>query len=39
VIGEGAYVAPHSVVMKRERLLPHVRYEGAPTHPQGPAYE
>jgi non-ribosomal peptide synthetase-like protein len=36
VIGEGAHVAPHSVVMKRERLLAHVRYEGAPTRPQGP---
>jgi non-ribosomal peptide synthetase-like protein len=30
-IGAGAYVAPHSVVMKHERLLPGVRYEGAPT--------
>ena len=30
-IGAGAYVAPHSVVMKQERLLPGVRYEGAPT--------
>jgi non-ribosomal peptide synthetase-like protein len=39
VIGEEAYVAPHSVVMKRERLLPRVRYEGAPTRPQGPAHD
>jgi len=30
-IGAGAYVAPHSVVMKHEHLLPGVRYEGAPT--------
>jgi acetyltransferase-like isoleucine patch superfamily enzyme len=30
-IGECTYVAPHSVVMKRERLLPGRRYEGAPT--------
>jgi non-ribosomal peptide synthetase-like protein len=30
-IGAGAYVAPHSVVMKGEHLLPGVRYEGAPT--------
>ena len=30
-IGAGAYVAPHSVVMKDERLLPGVRYAGAPT--------
>jgi len=30
-IGEGAYVAPHSVVMKGEHLLPDVRYAGAPT--------
>ncbi len=34
VIGERAQVAPHSVVMKRERLLPGVRYGGAPTRPQ-----
>ncbi len=31
VIGEGAYVAPHSVIMKDEFLLPNQRYEGAPT--------
>ena len=30
-IGAGAYVAPHSVVMKGEHLLAGVRYEGAPT--------
>jgi non-ribosomal peptide synthetase-like protein len=30
-IGAGAYVAPHSVVMKDEHLLAGVRYEGAPT--------
>ncbi|MEV4641255.1 amino acid adenylation domain-containing protein [Actinoplanes sp. NPDC049548] len=30
-IGAGAYVAAHSVVMKRERLLPGLRYEGVPT--------
>jgi non-ribosomal peptide synthetase-like protein len=32
-IGERAYVAPHSVVMKRERLLPGRAYEGCPTRP------
>jgi non-ribosomal peptide synthetase-like protein len=30
-IGEGATVAPHSVVLKRERLQPGRRYEGCPT--------
>jgi non-ribosomal peptide synthetase-like protein len=30
-IGEGTRVAPHSVVMKRERLLPGRTYEGCPT--------
>lgn len=30
-IGAGVYVAPHSVVMKRERLLPGRAYEGCPT--------
>lgn len=30
-IGEGTRVAPHSVVMKRETLLPGRRYEGCPT--------
>ena len=34
-IGEGARVAPHSVVMKRERLLPGLRYEGCPTRAVG----
>lgn len=34
-VGAGATVAPHSVVMKRERLEPGVAYEGAPTR----AYE
>jgi non-ribosomal peptide synthetase-like protein len=29
-IGEGAYVAPHSVVMKGEHLLASARYAGAP---------
>ena len=33
-VGSHAYVAPHSVIMKRERLLPGVRYEGAPTRLQ-----
>ena len=32
-VGEGATVAPHSVVMKRERLEPGVAYEGVPTQP------
>ena len=32
-IGAGAQVAPHSVIMKGERLLPGIRYEGAPTRP------
>ncbi|NJC67923.1 amino acid adenylation domain-containing protein [Planosporangium flavigriseum] len=30
-IGANAYVAPHSVVMKHERLRAGLRYEGAPT--------
>lgn len=30
-VGEGTHVAAHSVIMKRERLLPGRRYEGAPT--------
>lgn len=29
-IGAGAYVAPHAVVMKQERVLPRQRYEGFP---------
>ncbi len=33
-IGERTYVAPHSVIMKRERLLPDMQYEGSPTKPQ-----
>jgi non-ribosomal peptide synthetase-like protein len=33
-IGEGAYVAPHGVVMKDEHLLPGARYAGAPAEPQ-----
>ncbi|HLF82726.1 MAG TPA: amino acid adenylation domain-containing protein [Blastocatellia bacterium] len=32
-IGAGAHVAPHSVVMKRESLLPGRSYSGCPTHP------
>jgi acetyltransferase-like isoleucine patch superfamily enzyme len=32
-IGAGARVEPHSVVMKREALLPRTVYEGAPTQP------
>jgi non-ribosomal peptide synthetase-like protein len=30
-VGELAYVAPHSVIMKQEHLLAGRRYEGAPT--------
>jgi hypothetical protein len=33
-IGGYAYVAPHSVIMKREHLQPGLRYEGAPTRQQ-----
>ncbi len=33
-IGEGARVAPHSVVMKHEHLRPGVLYAGFPTRPQ-----
>ena len=32
-VGPGAYVAAHSVVLKRERLAAGTRYEGAPTRP------
>ena len=32
-IGESTIVTAHSVVMKHERLLPGVQYEGAPTRP------
>jgi non-ribosomal peptide synthetase-like protein len=31
VVGEHTTVAPHSVIMKHEHLLPGLRYEGAPT--------
>jgi non-ribosomal peptide synthetase-like protein len=34
-IGAGARVAPHSVVMKHERLLPGQGYAGVPTAPVG----
>lgn len=34
-LGPGAEVAPHSVVMKRERLEARMRYEGVPTRPAG----
>jgi len=30
-IGEGASVAPQSVIMKRERLAPGGHYEGCPS--------
>jgi non-ribosomal peptide synthetase-like protein len=33
-VGAHTYVAPHSVIMKREHLLPGLRYEGAPTRRQ-----
>ncbi len=33
-IGEHAHVAPHSVIMKQERLLPRLRYAGVPTKEQ-----
>jgi non-ribosomal peptide synthetase-like protein len=33
-IGDGARVAAHSVIMKREHLLPGLRYEGVPTAEQ-----
>jgi non-ribosomal peptide synthetase-like protein len=32
-VGEGAWVGPHSVVMKRERLRPRQAYVGHPTRP------
>jgi len=35
-IGEGTHVAPHSVVMKRESLLPGCSYAGVPTRPFHP---
>lgn len=31
-VGESTYVAPHSVVMKHEKLLADQSYAGAPTH-------
>jgi len=31
-IGAGTHVAPQSVIMKHEHLLPGLRYAGAPTH-------
>jgi non-ribosomal peptide synthetase-like protein len=34
-IGEHTFVSPHSVVMKRERLLPHHSYAGCPTRTVG----
>ena len=37
VIGARSCVLAHSVIMKRERLLPDMVYEGAPTRPQGQA--
>ena len=37
-IGEGTHVMPHSVVMKRESLLPDRRYAGAPTAELSPAF-
>ncbi|WP_410597020.1 amino acid adenylation domain-containing protein [Amycolatopsis sp. lyj-23] len=33
-IGEHTHVAPHSVIMKQERLLPRLRYAGVPTKEQ-----
>ncbi|SFW82348.1 non-ribosomal peptide synthetase [Amycolatopsis australiensis] len=33
-IGEHAYVAPHSVIMKQEHLRPRLRYAGVPTQEQ-----
>lgn len=35
-VGEGARVAPQSVVMKGERLLPGRAYSGSPAHPMRP---
>jgi non-ribosomal peptide synthetase-like protein len=34
VVGENTMVAPHSVIMKHEHLLPGLRYAGAPTRRQ-----
>jgi non-ribosomal peptide synthetase-like protein len=36
-IGEGTQVAAHSVIMKREHLLPGIHYEGAPTRARTPS--
>ena len=36
-VGAGARVAPHSVVMKHEHLLPDTSYEGFPIHDTPPA--
>lgn len=36
-VGEGARVAPHSVVMKHEHLRPGLLYAGFPTRPQDDA--
>ena len=36
-VGAGARVAPHSVVMKNEHLLPDIAYEGFPIHDTPPA--
>ncbi|MBU6266839.1 MAG: amino acid adenylation domain-containing protein [Sphingomonadales bacterium] len=35
VVGEGARVGPHSVIMKEEHLLPGVDYQGVPTRVYG----
>lgn len=35
VVGEGAHVGPHSVIMKQEHLLPGLRYQGVPTRVLG----
>ncbi|MFD7026586.1 amino acid adenylation domain-containing protein [Streptomyces sp. NPDC059917] len=35
IVGDGALVAPHSVVMKHEELTPGLRYEGVPTRAVG----
>ena len=33
-VGERAWISPHSVVMKRERLAPARRHSGCPTRPE-----
>jgi non-ribosomal peptide synthetase-like protein len=35
LIGEGAHVGPHSVIMKHEHLRPGLRYQGVPTRVLG----